>query len=193
MPVSVSSEKTSTCTSSDVVKTHVTRDFRMIRSPTLIECRNCRSSTAAVTRRLRVWRWQAMAPAMSMRCITVPPRMNPSGFASFGRTTCTISVADSEARLGVRFTNGSYATKTRKHETKNNVRELRFLRGRHRERYLTTRGLLAGQVHPCLHAEHVCARGHVGQWYSRPVSEDSPRTGELGGRVLRLALVGDGA
>src|SRR4051812_585477 len=41
-----------------------------------------------------------MAPAMSMRCITVPPRMNPSGLASFGRTTCTISVADSAARFG---------------------------------------------------------------------------------------------
>jgi hypothetical protein len=26
--------------------------------------------------------------------------MNPSGFASFGSTTCTISVALSEARLG---------------------------------------------------------------------------------------------
>jgi hypothetical protein len=59
----------------------------MIKSPTLIEWRNCRSSTAAVTSRLRVWRWQAMAPAMSMRCITVPPRMYPSGFASFGSTT----------------------------------------------------------------------------------------------------------
>src|SRR6266852_3401165 len=42
-----------------------------------------------------------MAPAMSMRCMTVPPRMNPSGFASLGSTTCTISVADSAARLGV--------------------------------------------------------------------------------------------
>src|SRR5688572_21235137 len=72
----------------------------MIRSPTLIGWRNCRPSTAAVTRRLRVWRWQAMAPAMSMRCMTVPPRMNPSGFASFGSTTCTISVADSSARFG---------------------------------------------------------------------------------------------
>src|SRR5688572_22820444 len=36
---------------------------------------------------------------MSMRCMTVPPRMNPSGLASFGRTTCTISVADPSARL----------------------------------------------------------------------------------------------
>src|SRR5581483_5407166 len=44
--------------------------------------------------------WQAIAPAMSMRCITVPPRMNPSGLASFGSTTCTISVADSDARFG---------------------------------------------------------------------------------------------
>src|SRR5690349_7201107 len=42
-----------------------------------------------------------MAPAMSIRCMTVPPRMNPSGFASFGSTTCTISVADSDARFGV--------------------------------------------------------------------------------------------
>ena len=42
-----------------------------------------------------------MAPAMSMRCITVPPRMNPSGFASFGRTTCTISVAEAEGDSGV--------------------------------------------------------------------------------------------
>src|ERR1700719_1696489 len=41
-----------------------------------------------------------MAPAMSIRCMTVPPRMNPSGFASLGSTTCTISVADSAARLG---------------------------------------------------------------------------------------------
>src|SRR5512140_457482 len=38
---------------------------------------------------------------MSIRCITVPPRMNPSGFASFGNTTCTISVALSDGRFGV--------------------------------------------------------------------------------------------
>ena len=44
------------------MKVHVTRDFRMMRSPTLIGCRNCRPSTAAVTSRLRVCRWQAMAP-----------------------------------------------------------------------------------------------------------------------------------
>src|ERR1700676_4159312 len=43
-----------------------------------------------------------MAPAMSIRCMTVPRRMNPSGFASLGSTTWTISVADSAARLGVR-------------------------------------------------------------------------------------------
>src|SRR5215207_3807202 len=40
-----------------------------------------------------------MAPVMSMRCITVPPRMNPSGFESFGRTTCTVSEAESCQRL----------------------------------------------------------------------------------------------
>src|SRR5262245_19885545 len=39
---------------------------------------------------------------MSMRCMTVPPRMKPSGLASFGSTTCTISVSDSAARFGVR-------------------------------------------------------------------------------------------
>src|SRR4051812_28894218 len=39
---------------------------------------------------------------MSIRCMTVPPRMKPSGLASFGSTTCTISVADSSARFGVR-------------------------------------------------------------------------------------------
>ena len=49
--------------------------FRIIRSPTLIGWRNCKSSTAAVTIRLRVWRCPAIAPAMSTRCITVPPRM----------------------------------------------------------------------------------------------------------------------
>src|SRR3954464_820792 len=38
---------------------------------------------------------------MSIKCITVPPRMNPSGFASFGNTTCTISVAESADRFGV--------------------------------------------------------------------------------------------
>src|SRR5579862_2616172 len=38
---------------------------------------------------------------MSMRCITVPPRMKPSGLASFGRTTCTISVKESPGRLEV--------------------------------------------------------------------------------------------
>jgi signal transduction histidine kinase len=32
--------------------------------------------------------------------MTVPPRMNPSGFASFGRTTCTISVALSDGVFG---------------------------------------------------------------------------------------------
>src|SRR3954462_15891075 len=45
-----------------------------------------------------------MAPAMSIRCITVPPRMKPSGLASFGSTTWTISVAESVARFGVRST-----------------------------------------------------------------------------------------
>src|SRR5262245_50609589 len=40
-----------------------------------------------------------MAPAMSMRCMTVPPRMNPSGLASLGSTTCTMSVALSAGRL----------------------------------------------------------------------------------------------
>src|ERR1700675_3128263 len=51
---------------------------------------------------------------MSMRCITDPPRMKPSGLASFGRTTCTISVADSDERLGVRLitTRGTKTTKT---------------------------------------------------------------------------------
>ncbi len=73
----------------------------MMRSPTLIGCRNCRPSTAAVTSRLRVCRWQAMAPAMSIRCITVPPRMNPSGFASFGSTTCTISVKDADGGFAI--------------------------------------------------------------------------------------------
>jgi hypothetical protein len=32
--------------------------------------------------------------------MTVPPRMKPSGLASLGRTTCVISVADSDARFG---------------------------------------------------------------------------------------------
>src|SRR5690606_17938644 len=100
-PVRISSENTSTSTSSDVLHAAVTQDLRMIRSPTLIGCRNCRPSTAAVTRRLRVCRWHAMAPAMSMRCMTVPPRMNPRGFASFGSTTCTISVNVSEGRFAV--------------------------------------------------------------------------------------------
>ena len=65
-----------------------------------------------------MWRWQAMAPAMSMRCITVPPRMNPSGLASFGSTTCTISVAESAARLGVRSIGSSVFGRrsTRGHE-----------------------------------------------------------------------------
>src|SRR5690242_6090279 len=44
---------------------------------------------------------------MSIRCMTVPPRMNPSGLASFGSTTWTISVADSDTRFGVMAT--SYA------------------------------------------------------------------------------------
>src|SRR5262249_39836886 len=61
----------------------------------------CSPSTTAVTRRLRVCRWHAIAPAMSIRCMTVPPRMNPSGLASFGRTTCTISVKESSGRLEV--------------------------------------------------------------------------------------------
>src|SRR5207244_13248714 len=61
----------------------------------------CRPSTAAVTTAQRVWREAVIAPAMSMRCITVPPRMKPRGFASFGRTTLTISVADSDARLEI--------------------------------------------------------------------------------------------
>src|SRR5687767_3400441 len=41
-----------------------------------------------------------MAPVMSIRCITVPPRMNPSGFESFGRTTWTVSAVESCQRLG---------------------------------------------------------------------------------------------
>jgi hypothetical protein len=41
-----------------------------------------------------------MAPVMSIRCITEPPSMNPRGLESFGRTTCTVSVAESCQRLG---------------------------------------------------------------------------------------------
>ena len=55
-PVSASSENTSTCTSSDVPNVHVTCAFSTMRSPTLMGCRNTRSSTAAVTTRLRAWR-----------------------------------------------------------------------------------------------------------------------------------------
>src|SRR5579862_223977 len=36
---------------------------------------------------------------MSIKCIAVPPSKKPSGLASFGSTTCTISVADSEGRF----------------------------------------------------------------------------------------------
>src|ERR1700731_4455457 len=43
-----------------------------------------------------------MAAAMSMRCMTVPPRMKPSALASLGSTTWTISVAESAARFGRR-------------------------------------------------------------------------------------------
>ena len=35
-----------------------------------------------------------------MRCITAPPSMNPIGFASFGSTTSTISVADADGGFG---------------------------------------------------------------------------------------------
>ena len=35
-----------------------------------------------------------------MRCMTAPPSMNPIGFASFGSTTCTISVADADGGFG---------------------------------------------------------------------------------------------
>src|SRR5688572_25501149 len=42
-----------------------------------------------------------MAPVMSIRCITVPPRMKPSGLESFGRTTWTVSDAESCQRFAL--------------------------------------------------------------------------------------------
>src|SRR5579871_5751968 len=39
---------------------------------------------------------------MSIQCMAVPPRRNPRGFASFGSTTCTISVADADGRFACR-------------------------------------------------------------------------------------------
>src|SRR5687767_8922724 len=41
---------------------------------------------------------------MSMRCMTVPPRMNPSGLASLGRTTWVITENESAGLLGVGVT-----------------------------------------------------------------------------------------
>src|SRR3954453_7303946 len=67
---------------------------------------------------------------MSIRCMTVPPRMNPRGFASFGNTTWTISVADSDERFGVirsggqaarGGSGGSNAHRTRMSSSKPNV------------------------------------------------------------------------
>src|SRR6188472_3353643 len=48
-----------------------------------------------------------MAPAMSIRCMTVPPRMNPSGLASFGRTTWVITENESAGLFGMAGTPNS--------------------------------------------------------------------------------------
>ena len=103
VPVKDSSETTSTSTSSDVWNAQVTRDRRMSRSPILTGCRNSTLSTDAVTTRLRVWRRLAIAPARSIRCITDPPSIKPAGLASLGKTTWTVSVAESSGRRGLRW------------------------------------------------------------------------------------------
>src|SRR4051812_10057311 len=55
-----------------------------------------------------------MAPAMSIRCMTVPPRMNPSGLASFGRTTWVITEKESAGLLGEGVTGRGYQLPTPK-------------------------------------------------------------------------------
>ena len=68
---------------------------RTTSSPTRIGQRKSRLSTATVTTWARAWRCAAIAPAISIRCITLPPSMFPSGLASLGSTTSTVSAADS--------------------------------------------------------------------------------------------------
>ena len=67
----------------------------------MIGCRNWRPSTAAVhdTRARVAQRGNRAGDVDEVH--DVPPRMNPRGLASFGRTTCTISVRESDAGLAV--------------------------------------------------------------------------------------------
>src|SRR5688500_7541325 len=74
----------------------------MIKSPTLIGWMKSSESTPAVSASVLVWRWHAMAPVMSIKCITVPPRMNPRGLESFGSTTWTVSAAESCQRFALK-------------------------------------------------------------------------------------------
>src|SRR5687768_18125754 len=59
-------------------------------------------STPAVSASVLVWRWQAVAPVMSIQCLPVPPRMNPRGLESFGSTTWTVSAAESCQRFALK-------------------------------------------------------------------------------------------
>src|ERR1700682_4245473 len=62
--------------------------------PTLIGRRKCRSSIDAVTTRLRQWRWQAMAAAMSIHWAIFPPKAVPNGFPSPGSTVSVITTRE---------------------------------------------------------------------------------------------------
>jgi hypothetical protein len=83
-------------------------------SPMGMGCRNCSPSTAAVITRVREWRLAHIAPAMSIRCMTVPPRMNPSGLASLGRTTWVMTETESAGVLGADDTERGYQVKETK-------------------------------------------------------------------------------
>src|SRR5580765_6381288 len=84
----------------DVLKARLTEDFRISRSPMCTGRRKSMWSMDAVTTWLCECLCAASAPAMSMKCISLPPSRLPSGFASFGRTTSAICDCDSLTARG---------------------------------------------------------------------------------------------
>ena len=99
-PVLMSSISTFTPTSIEVLNALFTEAFRETIFPSLIGSWNERSSTAAVTATLLQWRAAAIAAAISIQCISLPPSRLFSMFVSFGSTSSIIVTCDFFINLG---------------------------------------------------------------------------------------------
>src|SRR5689334_1211887 len=84
----------------DVLNARLTDDFKISRSPMCTGRRKSIWSMDAVTTWLCECLCAASAPAISMRCMSLPPNRLPSGLASLGSTTSAICDCDSLTARG---------------------------------------------------------------------------------------------